>query len=174
MTRLRTERLLLRPLEPDDAEAYAAMRYHPKVAEWLAVEDTGSVEAARHAIVRFADRWRERGYAPWGLFVGDRLIGHGGLNFLAVFDGTEVLWALHPDFWHQGYASEMARAALAFGFETLGLPLIFAISKPDNLASRAVMERLGLGYRKDVTYKNIDAVWFDITREVWRSRRSTG
>jgi ribosomal-protein-alanine N-acetyltransferase len=172
MTTLRTERLVLRPLQAVDAEAYAAMRYHPQVAEWLPVEDAGSIAAARHAIARFADFWRERGYAPWGVFAGDRLIGHGGLNFLQVFGATEVLWALHPDFWHRGYATEMARAALAFGFETLNLPLIFAITKPDNLASQAVMKRIGLGYRKDVTYKGIDAVWFDTTREAWAQGRS--
>ncbi len=171
MTTLRTDRLLLRPLTAGDADAYAAMRYHPQVAEWLPAEDAGTVEAARHTISRFADFWRERVYAPWGLFASDRLIGDGGLNFLRVFGATEVLWALHPDFWHQGYATEMARAALAFGFETLNLPLIFAITKPDNLSSQAVMKRIGLGHRKDVTYKNTEAVWFDTTREAWMAAR---
>ena len=55
------------------------------------------------------------------MFRDGRLIGHGGLNYVPEFDETEVLWALHPDAWGQGYATEMARAALDYGFETLGL-----------------------------------------------------
>src|SRR5271163_2970774 len=153
MTTLRTERLTLRPLVPDDAEAHAAMRYHPEVTKWLPLENGSSVEAARNTIERFGQFWRERGYAPWGLFLGDRLIGYGGLNYVAVFQATEVMWALHPDFWRQGFATEMARAALTFGFDTWDLKLIFAMTKPDNIASQAVMSRLGLRYRKNVVYK---------------------
>jgi RimJ/RimL family protein N-acetyltransferase len=83
------------------------------------------------------------------------------------FGETEVLWALHPDAWKQGYATEMARAALEYGFKELGLALIFAMTKPDNGPSQAVMRRLGMTYRKNVTYKGFDAVWLDITRERW-------
>ena len=80
--------------------------------------------------------WEERRYAPWGVFQGGRLIGHGGLNYVPEFGETEVLWALHPDAWGKGYATEVAQASLDYGFETLGLGLIFAIALPDNVASR--------------------------------------
>ena len=56
------------------------------------------------------------------------------------FEATEVLWALHPDAWKKGYATETARAALDYGFRDLDLDLIFAITKPDNDPSRAVSD----------------------------------
>ena len=158
MTILMTERLTLRPLLPADTEAYAALRSHPAVAKWLPPPSGDSIE-------RFAKSWEERRYAPWGVFPAGALIGHGGLNYVPEFGETEVLWALHPDFWGQGYATEVAQAALDHGFETLGLGLIFAMTLPDNLASQAVMKRIGLTYRKRVTYKGSDAVWFDRSRE---------
>lgn len=161
MTVLRTERLLLRPLESGDAEAYAGMRYHPEVAKWLPTIGLAPVEGARASIERFAQSWRERRYAPWGIFRDGRLIGHGGLNFVPEFGETEVLWALHPDAWGKGYATETARAALTYGFGDIGLKLIFAITKPDNVSSQAVMKRLGMTYAKNVVYKDIDAVWFE-------------
>jgi RimJ/RimL family protein N-acetyltransferase len=169
MTRLQTERLTLRPLIDSDAEDYAAMRYHPEVAKWLVSADGDPVDAARAAIGRFQTSWEQRRYAPWGLFQDGRLIGHGGLNFVPEFGETEVLWALHPDAWKQGYATEMARAALDHGFRQLGLELIFAMTKPDNGPSQAVMQRLGMTYRKNVTYRGFDAVWLDIGREKWVS-----
>jgi ribosomal-protein-alanine N-acetyltransferase len=169
---LRTERLTLRPLEPGDAGSYAAMRFHPEVARWLPPPPVGPDEAVRTTIERFAASWRERRYAPWGIFREDRLIGHGGLNYVPEFERTEVLWALHPDAWGHGYATETARAALAYGFEQLGLDQIFAMTLPDNLPSQAVMKRLGLTYRRRVEYKGFkDVVWFDIDRQTWRGQK---
>jgi RimJ/RimL family protein N-acetyltransferase len=76
-------------------------------------------------------------------------------------------WALSTDARGRGYATETARAALGHGFHVLGLERIFAITKPDNRPSQAVMMRLGMTYRKNVTYKGIDAVWFEMGREKW-------
>lgn len=170
MTTLKTERLCLRPLVPGDADAYAAVRCHPEVAKWLPPVKGEPVEAVRGTIGRFAAAWQERRHAPWGVFLGDRLIGHGGLNFVPEFDKTEVLWALHPDAWGHGYATEVARAALSYGFGTLNLDLIFAITLPGNLASQAVMKRLGLTYRRRVDYREFTGiVWYDIDRKAWQA-----
>ena len=179
MTIVTTERLSLRPLLPADAEDYAAMRFHPEVARWLPPAPGKTLEgdfvaAAHAAIERFAASWQERRLAPWGVFREGRLIGHAGLNFIEQFDGVEVLWSLHPDAWGRGYATEAARAALAYGFETLELDSIFAITLEENRASRSVMERLGLSYRKRVDYKGFtDIVWYEVDREAWRAVSSS-
>ena len=169
MTEIRTARLVLKPLVPVNAADYAAMRYHPEVTKWLLpLQGNDPVEAARGTIGRFAEQWSERGYSPWAVWHEGRLIGHCGLNHVPELEGTEVLWALHPDFWGGGYATEAARASLEFGFETIGLPAIFAITKLDNVASQAVVKRLGLVYRKNVTYRGFEARYFDIDREAWQ------
>lgn len=166
MTILQTERLTLRPLVPDDAEDYAVMRFHPEVAKWLPpAKDTDPLTAVHATIERFSAAWRDDGYSPWGVFRDGRLIGHAGLNHVPEFDATEVLWALHPEAWGKGYATEVAKAALDFGFRTVGLDLIFAITLESNAASRAVMKRIGLTYRKRVKYKGFkDVVWYDVAR----------
>ena len=165
MTTLRTDRLTLRPLTSDAAEAYIALRAHPAVVRWVPPPLEG-------VIGRFAASWEERRYAPWGVFLDGRLIGHGGLNYVPEFGETEVLWALHPDFWGKGYATEVAQASLDYGFGTLGLGSIFAITLPDNAASQAVMKRIGLTYRRRATYKGFDVVWFDMDRTVYAERTS--
>ena len=179
MTIVTTERLSLRPLLPADAEDYAAMRFHPEVTKWLPpapgkVQEGDFVTAAHATIERFAVSWQERRYAPWGVFREGRLIGHAGLNFIEQFDGVEVLWALHPDAWGQGYATEAARAALAYGFETLELDRIFAITLEENRASQSVMERIGLTYRKRVDYKGFTGlVWYEVDRATYAERISS-
>lgn len=179
MTIVTTERLSLRPLLPADAEDYAAMRFHPEVARWLPpapgkAQEGDFVAAAHAAIERFAASWQDRRLGPWGVFCEGRLIGHAGLNFIEQFDGVEVLWSLHPDAHGRGYATEAARAALAYGFDTLELESIFAITLEANRASRAVMERIGLTYRKTVEYKGFsDIVWYDVDRATYAERMSS-
>lgn len=170
MTVVQTSRLTLRPLVPSDAPEYAAMRYHPDVSKWLMPPVGDPVEAAQRSIGRFAEQWDERGYSPWAVVRDGRLIGHCGLNHVPEFDGTEVLWALHPDGWGKGYATEAAVAALEFGFGPIGLEEIFAITRPDNIASQAVVKRLGLQYRRADTYRGFDMYYFDIAREAWIGR----
>lgn len=177
MTTLTTDRLTLRLLVDADAAAYAAMRYHPHVARWLPTVDGDPLANAQRTIAHFAQCWASNGHGPWGLFLdtGDgegTLIGHGGLRVIPEFDGqTELLYALHPDAWGKGYATELGRAALRFGVEQRGLASIFAITKPDNIASQAVIRRLGMSYRRRVTYKDIEAVWFDIDRATVMANR---
>ncbi len=56
----------------------------------------------------------------------------------------EVLWRLAPEFWHRGYATEAAQAALADGLERLELGRILAFTVPADQPSRSVMDRLGM------------------------------
>lgn len=56
----------------------------------------------------------------------------------------EIGWRLARPFWQHGYASEAARAALAFAFDTLGLDEIVSFTSLGNQRSQAVMARLGM------------------------------
>jgi RimJ/RimL family protein N-acetyltransferase len=58
--------------------------------------------------------------------------------------GTEIGWRLARHAWHQGYATEAARAALAVAFNGLGLTEIWSMTAALNEPSQAVMRRLGL------------------------------
>ena len=145
MTTLQTDRLTLRPLAADDAEAYAAVRGHPEVAKWLS-------PLAGDPIGRFAEGWRERGYAPWGIFLDGRLIGHGGLNFVPKFAETEVLWALHPDAWGKGYATESAAAIMARQAPEFDLRRIIGLVEAENAGSVRVLKKLGLTFERRLAH----------------------
>lgn len=82
---------------------------------------------------------------PPGLRRSWGLLGWPWLEFEAHFAPcVEVGWRLAREHWGHGYATEAGRAALEFGFERLGLEEIVAFTVPDNVASRRVMERLGM------------------------------
>jgi RimJ/RimL family protein N-acetyltransferase len=57
---------------------------------------------------------------------------------------VEIGWRLAAEHWGRGYATEGARVALEYGFQTLGLGEIVSFTVPGNLRSRRVMERIGM------------------------------
>jgi RimJ/RimL family protein N-acetyltransferase len=109
---------------------------------------------AREESDAFIDRverqFDEQGFGLWAVEVSTNVpfIGYVGLwipNFEAHFTpAVEVGWRLDQRYWGNGYATEAARAAIADGFERIGLKEIVSFTVPVNLRSIAVMERLGM------------------------------
>jgi RimJ/RimL family protein N-acetyltransferase len=99
---------------------------------------------------RIEARFDRQGFGLWAVEVVGVVpfIGFVGLNppsFEAHFTpAIEIGWRLARAHWGRGYATEGAKAALAFGFEQLGLAEIVSFTVPANEASWRVMERLGM------------------------------
>jgi len=89
----------------------------------------------------------EHGFAPWviALRADARVVGWGGLGIdpFAPGWGPEVSYFLHPAVWGQGIATEVARAAVAHGFESHALRAIAGFARPDNAASIRVLAKCG-------------------------------
>ena len=76
-----------------------------------------------------------------------RVIGSGSLLVRSErFRTGEIAYILHPDFWNQGFGTEIALSLLGFGFEQLHLHRIAATCDPRNIASGRVLQKAGLTY----------------------------
>jgi ribosomal-protein-alanine N-acetyltransferase len=64
--------------------------------------------------------------------------------------------------------TEAASSVLKYGFEVAKLERIVAVAKPENIASRRVMEKVGLKYKKDAYYYNNDVVYYSLSREAYQ------
>ena len=145
---IRTERLYLRRWFRDDRPAFASLNADARVNEFLLgpISRTESDALADRIEAHFA----QHGFGVWAVeipgvtpFAG--FIGLSIPRFEAAFTPcVEVGWRLSAEHWNRGYATEGARAALAFGFESLGLDEIFSFTVPQNLRSRRVMEKIGM------------------------------
>jgi RimJ/RimL family protein N-acetyltransferase len=132
--------------------AFAALNADPVVMEYF--PEPYTEERTIQFVERIRERWRELGYGLWAVERKDteRFIGYVGLwpaTFRAHFTpAVEVGWRLAADQWGHGYATEGARAAIDYGFDTLGLEEIVSFTSALNVRSVRVMERLGM--RHDV------------------------
>jgi RimJ/RimL family protein N-acetyltransferase len=98
----------------------------------------------------------------------DALIGHCGLRYLEDTSDVELLYGLGRRFWGRGVATEAGRASLGYGFEQAGLSRIVALAKPENAASRRVMEKLGMTFEGEAHHFGLVAVRYAISRDQFR------
>jgi ribosomal-protein-alanine N-acetyltransferase len=159
-----TERLRLEPTGERHAADLFTLYSDPAVAEWYG---EWTREGAAREVARMANGWRTDGVHKWMAY--DRgtgeLIGRGGLSRIEI-DGAirlEIGWVLHGRFWGRGYASEIGRAGLVVAFDELDAREVVAFTEVHNARSRAVMERLGMAYDKDITW---DGAPFALYRKI--------
>ncbi len=149
MLTLTSERLTLVPLGQAHLAAYTALIVQPAVHRYLSQAKAIAADPAGQAqrIVGVSEtQWRERGYGPFAVFetASDRFVGRGGLFWVERLQGVEINYMLDPTAWGRGYATELARRFLVFGFEDIGLERMVATTNPDNAASRQVLTKAGM------------------------------
>lgn len=147
-TTLSGDRVVLRRWREEDREAFAAMNADPRVMKFFR---NPLSRAQSDDMMDFLEKhFDARGFGLWAVEVPGKAacIGFTGLfatGFTAHFTPcVEIGWRLAVEHWGQGYATEAARLALRFGFETLKLSEIVSFTTVANRRSRAVMERIGM------------------------------
>ena len=143
-----SERLGFRRWKASDREPFAALNANPDVMEFFpkALSRTES-----DALVdRIEAHFEEKGYGLWaverkedGAFIG--FIGLLDVNFdIGLENATEIGWRLDQPFWKKGYATEGAKACLAYAFDELGKKEIYSFTSTINAPSEIVMKRIGM------------------------------
>lgn len=187
MPELRTERLLLRQWREEDLEPFAALNAdHETMRHFVAPLSRAESDAFAEHIRR---QLEEQGWGLWAVEVADgpSFIGFVGLarpSFEEHFTpAVEVGWRLAREHWGCGYATEAGRAAVAHGFEELGLDEIVSFTSPRNEPSWRVMERLGMSHdpaddfehpRVPVGHPLRPHVLYRLSRAAWTVSRAAG
>jgi RimJ/RimL family protein N-acetyltransferase len=143
-----TERLLMRRWRESDREPFARLNGDPETLVFF--PSTLTRQESDALVDRIEARFAEHGYGLWALEVKQtgQFIGFTGLSPLPANvphgGGMEIGWRLARDAWHQGYASEAARAARDAAFDGIGLGELWSMTAVLNTPSQAVMRRIGM------------------------------
>jgi RimJ/RimL family protein N-acetyltransferase len=153
-------------LTPAHAGELGLLLNDPRVAATLAPSGKAPARGASpEDLAVNARHWREHGFGLWLLRdrETEQMVGRGGLQhtFATGTDEVEIGWAIVPDRWNRGLATELALACVEISFEQLGLESVIAYSRPDNLASRRVMEKTGMSFERPFRdHHGLDAVLY--------------
>jgi RimJ/RimL family protein N-acetyltransferase len=158
---LETDRLRIRPFVLDDAAEYRRLIDEAFGGGSHGAEDTTRLLLEYHVIADKAhDALHQTPYEDRAIVLKTDGTLVGSVGFAAClapfgqipsFGGTPhrtsevgLFWALFPDRWGKGYATEAARAMVSYAFDELQLARIVATTENDNTRSIAVMKRLGM------------------------------
>ena len=152
-----------------DADAYVRMYTDPRTPEELWPAALRTQDDARATLDKSIEHWQRWGFGAWTVVLPDgEVIGHAGAQHTTIGDRPEVelLWFIHPDHWNRGYATEMAREAVRVAFDVLELDDLVSFTVDRNPASRAVMEKLGMTYERDLEHAGLPHVLYRLTRGI--------
>ncbi len=175
MNILETERLTLREMEQEDFAALCAILQDEKAM--YAYAHAFSDEEAQAWLDNQRRRYREDGFGLWAVVCRDTgaMIGQCGLTWQD-WNGTavrEVGYLFQRTYWHQGYATEAARACRDYAFETVEAEEVFSIIRDINTPSQNVARRNGMTVRGHMVkhYYGMDMphVIYGIRRSQWEA-----
>jgi RimJ/RimL family protein N-acetyltransferase len=168
---LETPRLKLREFRKSDLDAYAALNADPDVQRYIGGEVWDRGRSWRH-LAFLMGHWDLAGVGTWA--VEDRatgeLAGKIGFSCPAGWPGFELAWMLACRYWGRGYATEGARAALAFAFAKSGQEHVISLIRPINQASIRVAERLGERLEGMSVVAGVEYLTYGIDRSNYSSR----
>jgi ribosomal-protein-alanine N-acetyltransferase len=173
--RLTGSHVVLREFRETDLDALVAIVGNEQVTDWLSFDRRSRAEAdemLKGIIERSEHSPREEYYLAIGVRPHETVVGLCRLALSGV-RAAKLGFAVRPDHWSQGLATNSASTMIQFGFEVLRLHRITAAIGPTNEASIAIAKRLGMHYEgrlRDHVFTNgawRDSLLFSVLAEEW-------
>lgn len=160
---LTTARLRLEPVDDRHVDGLRAINSDPEVMRYITGRPETPEETAAF-IARNKAKWAELGHAWWVFIARDsgEIVGTGAVQHIErdPRNPLELGWRLRADQQGKGYATEAALAMARFAFERLRTLQLLAVCRQENLASSAVMERIGMRFRGVERWYETDVATF--------------
>jgi [ribosomal protein S5]-alanine N-acetyltransferase len=169
---IETERLRLLPWRETDRRDFERLATDAQVVRFI----TGGIPYAADRVDEFLQRQMRQqeqfGYSLWRIVVKDtgQFAGFCGLQPIADTGEPEIGWWLLPEHWKKGIATEAGQSVLDWGFRVNRMPIVVAVANPANVASLAVMRRLGMKADGEMLYRGQRCARYSIRRNQWFSR----
>ncbi len=146
---LRTARCLIRETIPEDVESFYQIYSHPAITEYMEGLYP-EVEEERQYVRDYIEKvYTFFGFGVWTVIERETgaVIGRAGFSYREGFDEPELGFIIGVPWQRRGYAEEVCRAILAYGWSALEFRQVQALVEPENIPSVRLCEKLG--FRKD-------------------------
>ncbi|MTE27755.1 GNAT family N-acetyltransferase [Winogradskyella ouciana] len=164
--KLETKRLILRPINENDAQNFYEMDSNPKVHIYLGNNPVTSIKQSKSKIEGVLQQYKDFGVGRLAMEKKDtgEFIGWSGLKFerelRKEFDYYDLGYRLKEKFWGNGYATEAAIASLDYGFNDLKLKEICAAADVNHIASNTILKKIGMQPSGTFEYEGDLCNWY--------------
>ena len=173
---METGRLRFATWGKEDWKEFGKLASDPLVVRYLGNGVPWPEERVKEFVARQIESWEKYKICLWKLLPkeSDSLVGICGLQRLPEGPDVEIGWWLAPSQWGQGLATEAARQALTYGFDTGNYERIVAIAQGANRDSVRIMEKLGMRFEREAVHKGIHVVIYAISRDSFVGAKNHG
>ncbi len=164
-----SERMSLRPIEVDRAEALHSLWTDERVRRFLWDGEEIPFERTRAIIEKSLKLFEESGFGIWGVYErsSEELLGFAGYWPFRTPPSIELLFGVASEHWNRGIATESSRCVIRYAFEELGFLSVEASTDLANTASVRVLERLGFLFQRQELIDGLDTVFYRLSRDDW-------
>jgi ribosomal-protein-alanine N-acetyltransferase len=169
---LESEHLFLKGFEEENLNRLAEITRNPEVVKYFPGVEPWSRERTEIELRKILSHWLQWGFGRWALIAKEdcKIIGWCGFEYLKELFETEIGFLLDKAYWNKGYATEAVRLSLDYAFNKVGLKKVIALSFPENMASRRVMEKSGMQYQKTIYLWKHQLVKYIITHNNFKEQ----
>jgi ribosomal-protein-alanine N-acetyltransferase len=121
-------------------------------------------EIINQKINELQNHWELHKFGLWVVCekISNQAIGVCGLHYSE--DGIEISYMFFPEFWGKGFASEAVVASIIYGFNTLKIECIIAITQTENTKSCQLLKSIGMRYMSNFMRFNASQSLFELKR----------
>ncbi len=164
-----TERLILRELVAADEEGLFAVDSDPDVNTYLGNNPVKNIQQTKDIIQFIRNQYIENGIGRWAMIEKNthNFIGWTGLKLVKELTNNhnnyyDLGYRLNKNYWGKGFATEAAKASVDYGINQLNLKDIYAIADMNNIASKKVLEKVGLKFIETFNLEGTPHGWFHL------------
>ena len=164
-----TDRLVLRQQSPDDLVELWEFHCDPENVRYYRDAPSTIDEVKDELDWDLGWYLNNNGLGKWAIIHREtgKLIGLCSLLPWPVdgIEEVEMAYILSQEYRGQGLGTELSRAVIQYGFEELNLSRIVGLIEPDNLASRRVVEKIGMKFEREGMDEYGSFLFYSFNRE---------
>lgn len=165
MVNLETPRLLVQPFTLEDLDNLVELHSNPEVNRYLLPMGAWSKEIAAAKLKRFIAHEETYGYSKFKVSLKDgTFIGRAGFELWEETGEIEFGYSFKQEYWGKGYATEAAHKLVKWIFETTDLEHIIGMVSLENVASRKVLEKIGMTFTEVRLVKENPFAFYKLAR----------
>ncbi|QMT62064.1 GNAT family N-acetyltransferase [Legionella sp. PC997] len=168
-TFLTTHRLIICEPSSNDFDNLYNLQSNSKVMKFIGNGRRNKKEA-RTGLEKAISHFQKHQFSLGSVYEIDsgQFIGRAGLIYFNYDDNQvniELAYALLPEYWGKGYATELTKSLILWGFDNLSIQKLIAVVHPDNIASQKVLSKSGMINTSVIKYWDKEVLQFEIYKQ---------
>jgi len=167
---IETKRLILREVNWSDQEGLFDLDSRPEVHRYIGTKPLTHKEQALDIVRILQQQYKENGIGRWAVIdkLSQAFLGWSGLKFWKeplnnCCNIYELGYRFIPKYWGKGYATESAQAWVDYALDVLKVEKLYAITDPENIASKHVLEKIGFIEGVSFYFEEEETSWFELS-----------